>query len=470
MVPYTDLHFESSGSVRAGGIDIPYRVLSESMSLNDGDGAPEATVFSYSYLRCDLTPEEARRRPVLFAFNGGPGSSCLWLHLGFLGPTRVRLENPLLPPITPPYELENNPHCPLDVCDVVLIDPVGTGYARLLQETAAPRYLGVDQDAAAIARFIEAWLTRQDRWDSPRYLLGESYGTMRCGELASALMAGPMSHAGRLGGIPVNGVVLMGSAMLNGMGKEPVEPSALNLPTAAATHWHHHPVPGKTLWEFVEECFDFVQNEYVRALFAGSRLTEGERAGTAQKLSRFTGLPAQYFIENDLRLGEDYLGLCCADRELDAGLYDTRYVAPRQKKLGVHDTVADDPAMGLYTPAFVGAMNGAKKRELGIDAPLSYHPIIFKDINFRWDYQCKRTPMECLRGAMRRNREMRIFFATGCYDAVTTMGYVRYVVSQSGLPMDRVTVKEYESGHMPYLGEESAVRLAADLRGFLQGK
>lgn len=475
MSQYTDLHFEAAGHVEIAGQAIPYRVVSESMTLFGPDGQPDATIFSYSYLRCDLSDDEMVRRPVLFAFNGGPGASSIWLHLGLLGPTRVASADDTDPDVCPPYELINNPYCPLDAADVVLIDPIGTGYARLLRENAAQRWYGVDEDATAVAQFIEQWLNKYNRWQSPKFVLGESYGTMRACALTAALMDGPTRTEGRLRGIALDGIYLMGSAHLGGIGdRERMEISAINLPTAAATHWYHAPVTGKTLSQFVDECFSFIQDEYVRALYAGNRLKQTERAVVVEKLSLYTGLPAAYFEKTDLHLGADYLHQCCASKNADAGVYDTRYLMPHTNtapptdmRPGINDPVADDPAMGLYVPPFVGAMNGPKKRELGIDAPLLYKPIVFKDVNFRWNYKSAATPIQYLKMAMRRNKKLRVLFSVGYYDACTPIGYTHYAVAHAGLPMDRVSLKAYESGHMAYLGQKAACELADDLRAFI---
>ena len=465
----TDLRFDSNGIVHIDDCPVPYRAISKSYSLCKPGCNPEATIFSFTYLRSDVSAEAAKSRPVIFAFNGGPGSSSVWLHLGLMGPTRVKLDSPIIPPATPPFSLENNPHCPLDIADVVMIDPVGTGFARLLDQSAYKNYYGVDEDAYAIARFIEHWLIEHDRWNSPKYLMGESYGTVRCGALVSALMGGPFSQPGRLGAIPIDGVILMGSAYQNGMNPEPIEQSVLNLPTYAATRWYHKPDTAYgQLSEFIEQAFTFAQDDYIRALFMGNRMAEDERKLVVEKLARFTGLDEKILLENNLRLNnQQYITMTF---DFDIGLYDSRYTTPHSDLGATYDTVADDGAMGLYTPAFVGAMNGLKLKELGIDCGLEYNSIMFADVNSRWNFQAKRTPMQCLTAAMRRNKDMRVFFVSGCYDLVTTMGYVRYVATQGKLPMERVRIGEYESGHMPYLGEESAEKLANDLRGFIGNK
>jgi len=465
-----NLHFEASDSAVIGGQAVPYRAISESFPLGGTEDAPEATIFSFTYLRTDVSIEARRARPVIFAFNGGPGSSCIWLHLGLMGPTRVKLDDPINPDIAPPHLLEDNPHSPLSVADVVMIDPVGTGYARLLNDAAASKYYGIEQDAAAVARFIEHWLTRHDRWQSPKYLLGESYGTLRCGVLAEALMGGPTTGEGRVLGIAVDGVLLLGSAMLGGREPERVEPSVLALPTWAATRYYHRPEPGISLEGFVEEARAFGAGEYLTALYGGGRLPETQYESTLTRLAYFSGMSSEYLREHGLRVeSSDFLEMICAARGRDVGLYDSRYTVPHQPGRGLHDTIADDAAMGLYVPPYVGAMNGAKKAELGIETELDYRVITLKDVNFRWDFTAPRTALQCLTAAMRRNKDMRLFFGTGRFDLVTTIEYARYMASRGTLPQNRVVIAEYNSGHMPYLGEESASALGRDIREFVTG-
>jgi len=462
------LRFEAQGYAITAGGRIPYRALSQEFIFLGENNQPEASIFSFSYIRSDVSEKDLAKRPVVFAFNGGPGSSCVWLHLGFMGPTRVKLECVTSPSPVPPFELEENPHCMLDICDIVMIDPVGTGYARLYNEQAEKAYYGIDEDAASIAHFIEDWLTRHDRWQSPKYIMGESYGTLRCGVLASALMGGPTSHSGRVAGIPIDGVIMLGTSFMDGRETEKIDPALISLPSIAATHWYHSKGQEPGIESFVEEAYEFACQEYAGALLLGNRLNSERRSAIAAKLEYFTGVPASFFHENRLRIDtKAFLEFCCKERSMEVGLYDSRYLLPRKERLGTVDPIADDGAMGQYTPAFVSAMNGPKKRELGIETDRLYNVILIKDVNSKWNYKSVRTPLESLSAAMRRNKRLRVFFGSGYYDLVTVFGYVRYLVSQDRLPMDRVVMREYASGHMPYLGEESARSLASDLRGFI---
>jgi len=467
---FKESRFTSEGRVTLRGAEVAYRVVAEDTVLCGADEKPAASIFSFSYLRSGM-PQGAPR-PVMFVYNGGPGSASMWLHLGLFAPRRLKLDDPLNPPTTPPYSLEDNPHSPLDVCDVVLVDPVETGYGRLLNPGAADQFFGIDADANAVAVFIESWLTRHQRWDSRIYLAGESYGAVRNCMLANALMAGPTSALGRLVGISVSGILMLGATVTTGgevyVIQGGVEPSVLQLPSLAATHWYHHRDGKPALEDFVEEAWRFSHEHYLQALFLGSRMPQDGREEVMRRLAYFTGLEEGYLREHDLRIGKgDFASLLLRDEGCQVGIYDGRYKLKNAAHTAISDPVADDPAMGLYTPAFTGAMNGPLKQELNITLDREYKAINFA-VNEKWKNESMRTPLQSLMAAMRRNPDLRVLFATGCFDLATDLGGVRYTVSHMGMPAERVIVREYPSGHMPYLGEESVTRLAADIRAFIR--
>jgi carboxypeptidase C (cathepsin A) len=459
--------FVSEGSAVLSGNKVDFRVVCEDNVVCDDAGKALGSIFSYSYLRTDGGDAQ---RPAIFVYNGGPGSSSVWQHLGLFAPRRIKLEDPVNPPVLPPFELEDNPHAPLDVCDVVMIDPVETGYGRLLDPEAGKQFFGIEQDACAMAHFIEGWLTRYGRWDSRIYLAGESYGTLRSCVLASTLMGGPFSSAHRLVGISVAGILMLG-AHLHTTGyaaQEPVEPAVLQLPSMAATAWYHRRDAKPELADFVEDAHQFSYEEYLPALFKGSRLGEREMAHVVERLAWFTGIPAAYFREHGLSITTGAFAIeLLRDEGRAVGIYDSRYTMKNVQESGVQDPVGDDPAMGQYSPAFVGAMQGPMKRELNITFDREYKAINFA-ANSAWDNNLQRTPVQHLQAAMRRNRDLRVMFGQGYWDLACPIGQVRYFLSHAGLPGDRVCERLYPSGHMPYLGEESALALAADLREFIR--
>jgi carboxypeptidase C (cathepsin A) len=460
--------FITEHEITLRGETVRYRAIAEETAVEDDMGKPLASLFTYTYLRTGAG--NCVKRPVIFAFNGGPGSSSAWLHLGLFGPRRVSLSDDVNPEVLPPYELEDNPHCLLDTCDLVMIDPVNTGYARLYQEGAQSQFYGVRQDAGVLALFIESWLNRYDRQMSPRFVAGESYGTIRACMLLRELMGGPMTENHRLLAIPVNGVILLGSALtLQVLGAAPaVYPEVLKLMAQAAVHHYHHPDGKPGVADFAEEAWHFAGGDYLQALFAGEALDAEKRRKLCGKLEYFTGVSAEWFDGHNLKVDDvSFRSLVLREIGLDVGSYDGRYTMTHTELLPVCDPVGDDPAMGKYTPAFSGAMNTVIRSELGITLDREYRAIDFA-VNGKWDYSSPVSPAEALTAAMRRNEKMRVFFVSGLYDLVTHPGEVRYLTAHLNLPKDKVTVREYESGHMPYIGKESAEKLEADLRAFIR--
>lgn len=465
-------YFTAEGTVTIKGKEIPYEAISEDNVLNGENGAPTGSVFTYSYFRMDVTEEERKIRPVVFAFNGGPGSSSLWLHWGLLAPKAIRFENSTEPPQNPPYELVNNDECLLDLCDIVLIDPVECGYGVLLDPAAAPEFFGGDQDAASIALVIEQWLIRNDRMNAPKYIMGESYGTVRACLLANALMGGPTFPGKRDVGIAVSGMIFMGTALavdgsLHPLMESSIENCVLQLPTLAATRYYHDPVSGRTEAEFVEEAYQFAADTYLRALYLGNRLPEEEREAAVEKLAYFTGLDAAYFDVNGLRITTaDYPKAYSGQTGKFVGVYDGRYTMPPLGTLKMPDPVADDGAMGKYTAYYAGVMSGPGKESLGITFNRTYKAINF-DVNGKWNYQMMRSPLSSLEEVVRRNPKFRLLVANGMYDLCTPMGAARYAMSQIRSAPGQIEIKDYPSGHMAYVGETSLAMLNEDIRTFI---
>lgn len=448
-------------SIMAGGGEVPYRASFDRLLLS---GGAEVTAVSYT-----AEGAAARRgRPVAFVTNGGPGSSSLWLHVGFLGPRRVRVQDELSPPVQPPFELEDNPHCLLDLCDLVFIDMPGTGLSSAPDEASRPELFSVDGDALACALFIERWIDARGRADAPIYLVGESYGTLRMAAVADALMGGPFSTQRRAVCLPVAGIVLMGTAFSTAPSLAeggPVEECVLALSACAAVCAHHHPGRIGTPREAYEAGWDLAP-DYHRALFMGSSMDPSGRERLAARLEELTCIPAAELLDGGLRFSVERFrqgvvpGRC-------AGAYDGRYLMDGPGRPGSFpypgstDPVAEDPAMGAYTPCFVGGM-----RELACELGLpegTYDAIDFS-VNSEWDWSQRRGSLASLENALRRNAGTRLLFASGIFDLVCVPGTVRHLVQNSTLPRERVRIAEYESGHMPYLGESSASELEHDLR------
>jgi carboxypeptidase C (cathepsin A) len=459
------------------GQEIRYSAIAGDTILTNDAGKQSAVIFSFTYLREDV--KDRQRRPVIFVFNGGPGSSSLWQHLGFFGPKRVHLKDEVHPPPTPPFEVEDNPHCLLDAADIVLIDPVGTGYSRLLPDGDARDYYGVEQDGRATVEFIERWLRRYDRFNSPRIIAGESYGVTRAIVVARMLMGGPFSATGRLTAIPLNGIVIMGGSPTmegsqSGGGSDLDFPNTL--PTMAATAWYHGKTShqGRTLDAAIAEAKSFAAGEYLNALYAGDALDDATRSRVAKRLSELTGLPVAFVQARNLRIGmSEFRSELLRDQGLIPGAYDSRFTLAVGANAGPMDPVADDPAMGQFSAAFVGAFDGYLKEDLKIRVDAPYDAIEFKSVNSKWDYDSRLGPAgpttraQDLAATMRRNANLRLLSVSGVYDAVIPMESVAYSLAHSGLPPDRVTIRSYRAGHMAYLGDAPSKALAEDLRKFL---
>ena len=461
--------FTTDGRQTIGGVQVRYTAIVAETFLTDPEGKRTASLVSTSYIRNRLPADVAR--PVVFVFNGGPGSSSLWLHMGLVGPRRVAFGDDVHPETTPPFRIADNADSILDVADVVLFDPPGTGFSRVLPDGKTEEFYGVAQDAQATVRFIEAWVNEHRRWQSPRFLMGESYGTVRAAVVARLLSGGPMG-TGSMEGLTLNGVILLGQAMGSVDGDMSFVTS---LPTLAATAWYHGRTDrdGTTLRQHITNAETFAADEYLRALYAGANLNQADQARIAAHLSLLTGLSTGFILDMDLRVSNaDFERELLRQQGLQAGHYDGRYTLPLRADGG--DPVADDPAMGQYVPGFVAALNSYMRDELGVTLPEDYLAIEFRKVNARWDYgsgpgvRPNRNFASDLATAMRRNPGLELFVGSGYYDLATTMGSAAYTVTHSGFPLERVTVRNYESGHMPYLGADSRKRLAQDLREFIQ--
>ena len=444
-----------------GGIDVSYTATAEDTILPNAHGEPAGALFSFSYVRQGVKDPT---RPVVFIFNGGPGSSSLWIHLGALGPYRVVLEDAVHPPTGGPFHVAPNASSPLDVVDLVFIDPIGTGFSHLVGSGKPDDFYGVDQDAKATLNFMEQWLTRNHRWTSPKYLVGESYGTVRAAVMAKLMGGGP-SGTGTLPGLSLNGIAIVGVALSFLPGDLSTQGV---LPSLAATAWYQGKVDkkGRTFDAFMREVRDFDANEYAVALYAGNSLPENQRRSIASRIGVMTGVSERFVLEHNLRVsGHDFANELLRDRRQQVGLYDGRFTLASEGDAG--DPVADDPAMGQYAAAFVGAFHQYLQGELQINLEQPYQVIAFADVNSKWSWG-PQGPLaghaEDLEAAMRRNPTMKLYVMSGYYDLVTPFALAEYTIGHTAIAANRVRYKTYESGHMVYLGEANLRAFAADVR------
>jgi carboxypeptidase C (cathepsin A) len=445
------------------GKQIHYTATVEAIDVPDSKGTPAARLVSFAYTAEDL--HDSAPRPVMFVFNGGPITASLWLHVGVMGPKRVAVPEDLTAdPST--YQLVDNVYSPLDVTDLVFIDPASTGYSRVLPGTPPESYFSVAADAQQVTAFIAAWLTKQGRLSSPAYLLGESYGTIRAAEVAAQLAELPQP-------ILLQGVVLMGQAInIIEYRQRPqnIVSFAVSLPTLAALAWYHQKIDrkGETLEQFVNEAWKFAQTDYLTALFQGSSLSPTERDRIAKRLEEFSGIPAAYYREHELRISkEQYRGELLKDRGLLLGRNDGRYVAPMTKK-----GLADDPS-GVIMAPFQRLFAEYVSSDLKVDWSERYIPAATGDNLDDWKWGgagpfADWPYSDRLRKVMKANPRFHVLIGNGYHDTQTTVGAAEYAVRQAGWPDGRATLSYYEGGHMAYIVERSARKFTDDIRALIR--
>lgn len=462
--------FVSKRSITVKGTKIPYTAVAGETYLYNRAAEPIGSIFSFSYIKEGPRDDN---RPVMFVFNGGPGSSSLWLHLGVVGPRRVVLDQEVNPTNTAPFGLADNPYSLLDVADLVFIDPVGTGWSTVIGKGDTADFWGVDEDADTVAQFIELWLTEHQRWNSPKFLMGESYGSTRAAILPRALMGGPF-YVGLLRGITVNGIVLLGTTLE----ARDVPPSAdavlmeqaLGLVAMADAAWYHRKIDrgNASLEAFHQEVLALAKTEYADALRkekAGT-LSAADRTAVAAKLARYTGLPAATY-EKSLAISEaEFARRLLSERGLQVGAYDSRYTLPLVNS--GNEPVGDDPAMARYVPGFVAAFHEMAAKDLKIEMDRPYGSIVWKDLYVAWKWKRAAVPPGTpfaidLAVAMRRSDKLRVLVASGYYDLNSHAARAEYSIERANLPADRVMLRRYASGHMLYLGE-TAEAFADDVR------
>ena len=399
-----------------GGQKLRYSAVVAESFITDAAGKRTASVFTTSYIRTDVP--KGTQRPVMFVFNGGPGSSSIWLHMGYVGPRRVDFKDVVKPETAPPFNTVDNPDSPLDVADIVLIDPVGTGFSRILPEGKPYQFYGTAQDARLTAELIQRWTRENDRWNAPKFLLSESYGTIRAAVVSRLLAGGPM-ETGNMDGVTLSGVILLGQAMDFSGGAGEDGRFINTLPMLAATACYHGKVAaGCSAAAQVEAANKCITDEYLHALQAGSRLSGAHRDSVVNQLAALTGLSAAEIRENNLRIGAGvFARTLLANEGKEVGMYDGRYTLPLASS--GKDPVADDPAMGQYVPAFVAAYNMYARKDLGVTIDDTYQAIAFRSVNTPWDYgrgpgggADKNFALD-LAVAMRRNPQLRLMVGTG---------------------------------------------------------
>lgn len=445
---------------RFGGVPVRYAATVEPFAVSDGERGPAAELVAISYVAVDASAS----RPVIFVFNGGPISPSMYLHMGAFGPKRIAFPDDLAAdPAT--FPLVDNPYTVLDVADLVFFDPAGTGYSRLAQGAAPGAYFSVEADARQLVQLIDAWSRRHGRRESPKYLFGESYGTLRAAEAARQ-----MSQRG----MRVDGVFLMGQALnIIEMAQRPgnVVSYAVSLPTLSALGWYHGKVSreGRTFEQLMAQSREFARNDYLRALFQGGDLPAAERARVAERLQELTGLSAHTFEARQLRVSKDrYRAELLKDRNLVLGAYDGRYVATPKKP----DDVPDASLEPLS--AIIAGFRRYARETLRVPQTLEYRTESPVTGGLEgWNWGKSKSPfgdwpyMEAVRETMAHDPGFRVVVAAGYHDTATTVGASEYAVAQSGWPRERVSLRYYPGGHMAYTIEASLEQMMEDVRALV---
>ena len=475
--PPVDVLSQTAHTIVINGETIAYTATAGRLVLKAEDEKegekPKASIFFVAYTR-DRGPDvdeatHAAARPITFSFNGGPGSSSVWLHLGLLGPRRVVLEEDGRP-VPPPYRLVDNDYNLLDKSDLVFIDPVTTGFSRAVPGEADKQFHGFKADIESVGDFIRLYVSRNHRWASPRYLIGESYGTTRAAGLSGYLQE---RHGLYLNGIMLVSVVLNFMTLRFAPGND--LPYLLFLPTYAATAHYHgrlgQDVPGD-LPALLAEVEGFAMNEYALALLRGDTLPTEERAAIAARLARYTGLSADYIERTNLRIDiHRFVKELLRDRRRTVGRLDSRYTGIDRDAAGEHHEF--DPSYALIQGPYTGLLNDYVRRELRFESDLPYE--ILSDRVHPWSFDEHQNSYvnvgETLRQAMSMNPHLRVFVANGYYDLATPYLATRYTFDHLELDESlrgNVSMAHYEAGHMMYIHDPSLAQLRDDLAAFLE--
>jgi len=456
-------------TVTVNGRALHYTATAGTLTIRDDDGKPTASMFYVAYTLDGVDP--ATPRPVTFFYNGGPGSSSIWLHMGSFAPMRVRTANPET--IRPaPFAFGPNDQTLLDKTDMVFLDAIGTGFSRPLGATEYKAFWGVDQDADAFAKGIMRYVTRNSRWNSPKFLFGESYGTTRSAAVAYQLQDR---------GMALNGVVLLSSILNFGVETPGYDEVYIGyLPSYAATAWYHNKIPNKPadLATFVNQARAFALGPYAAALAKGHLITAEERDSIAQQMSALTGLSPDFIKRANLRVDLDrFQKELLRDQRLTVGRFDSRYTGIDSDAAGSSPDY--DPSDTAISGAFIGTFSDYVARELKFQTDMPYRVAAYGLKDFDWDWKHKpptggdaeTTPdvAQDLAVAMRTNPYLHVLSLNGYYDMATPFTSTEYDLSHMMLEPSQqknLEFRYYPSGHMVYLNPEALRQMHADLSDF----
>ena len=456
---------QTSHTMRLDGREIKYTATTGTLPIRLDNGQLAARMFFVSYTK---DGEDAKTRPVSFLYNGGPGAATIWLHMGSFAPKHVEMAAEGFQP-APPYRLVDNESSLLDVTDMVFVDAIDTGYSRVVAGVNNQQFHGQSGDLRAFGEFTNAYLTAYSRWPSPKYLIGESYGTIRSAGLAQEIQE---RH-----GIELNGIVLV-SSLLTYQTLSPAPDNdvayAANIETFTADAWYHKKLPpdlqSLPLKQAVDQSRAFAWGDYMLALTKGNTLTDAERTAMAQKLARFTGLSTQFVLNANLRVSaERFRKELLRDRRLAVGRLDGRFTSIDADAAGEREEfdISNSALQGPYTAMFLDYVRNELKWESDLHYPSSG--------NVRpWTYDQNRymDMTEALRSAMTHNPFLKVFVAIGYYDMATVMGGAEFNFTHLAYEKqvtERVSYGYYEAGHMIYIRPSAHKALKTDVARFIQG-
>ena len=463
--------FTSTHTGTFNGQRVAYRVEAGETYLKGDSGEPEASLFTYSYIK----EKAGSDRPVTFVFNGGPGSASIWLHMGLLGPKRVVVPSAAdADDGAAPYRLVDNPFSLLDETDLVFIDPIGTGFSRVIGKGEGKTYWSEQGDAASLSEFMRIWLTDHKRWNAKKYITGESFGTTRAAYLVYEMTTGDVD-------IAFNGLMLISQA-LDYEGSTPVHDNFYSyvtyLPSMAATAQYHGKAgAGISQADFLTQARAFAQDEYAPALLKGTRLSAEERAHIRDRLAYFTGLSPEYIEHSDLRiLTPRFTKELLRDEGVALGRLDARYTGDEADDAA--DRPSGDAASYSVRSAYSALFNQYLTDALNVEMDRPYI-ISSGEVAEGWNF----TGTEDYAGlepeyynvarklatAMRRNSDLKVWVANGVYDLVTPFFDAEMTFARHGIPANNVAMTYYQGGHMMYLHEPSLEALTSDFRSFFDG-
>jgi len=467
--PVEERTVSSRHSASVDGRTLKYTATAGTLTIRDGDGKPTASIF---YTADTLDGVPSSHRPIMFFYNGGPGSASLWLRMGSFGPMRIQTTNAeYLRPA--PFNFGANPDTLLGTTDVVFIDAPGTGYSRPLGDAKPSDFYGVDQDADAFARAIMRYVTKTGRWDSPKFLFGESYGTTRSGALAYQLQER---------GMALNGVVLLSSIMNYGRRQPGLDRDYINyIPSYATTAWYHHKManPPATVGEAAAEARAFAEGPYAAALEKGHTISKEEEDVVAEKMSALTGLSPQFIENADLRVDlSEFRKELMRNERLTVGRYDSRYTGVDPDASG--DSPDFDASDVAISGAFVGTLQSYLARDLGYQTDMPYRLSARDGDNWKWDFKHQapgvrftlndpNTALD-LAAAMRTNPYLKVLSLNGWYDMATPFFGTEYDLDHMMLEpaqQHNLEFRYYPSGHMVYLNPDALHQMRLDVQNFI---